>query len=218
MAFTAEELELLNSLSDSLKYVPIIYKEVLLEANTDPSHHYIKHKVGSLDLNALLFFIPLGYDTSDQDVQYIKLLQPGEGYSITSPNIKSYQVFIEKTNPEGLTSYVPATRQNFRTLKLYMLRAISDNEVVIINYQESDVTTLTNVELIQANFTSMPKVTIDEEEYTFVRSDVFQALADRVAALERKIIVNTQAPAEALAQEDEGTIYVKVEEYGSTEG
>jgi hypothetical protein len=90
---------------------------------------------------------------------------------------------------------------------------ISNNEVVIVNYQDTDVVNFTNAEFVNAKFISMPTITIDEEEYTFVRSDDFNDLKDRVEALERKIIVNTQAPEEALATADEGTIYVKVEEF-----
>jgi hypothetical protein len=213
MALTTEELELLQSVSDTLKYVPVIYKEVILTANTDDSNHYIKHKVGNLDLNSLLFFIPLSFDDSATDTQYIKLLQPGEGFSITSPNIKTYKVMFEKTTAEGNTTYEEAKRQHLRTLRLYILRMISDNEVVIVNYQETDVVNFTNAEFVNAKFISMPTIIVDEEEYTFVRSDDFNALKDRVEALERKIIVNTQAPEEALATAEEGTIYVKVEEF-----
>lgn len=218
MAFTSEELALLQKTADALKYSPVVYKEVILSANTNPSNHYIKHKVGMLDQNALLFFVPLAYDTNDTDNQFIKLLQPGEGYSISSVNIKSYQVFVEFTNVNGQTSYVPAKRKHLRVLKLYMLRLISPDQVVIINFQETDQATLTNAELTDAKFYGLPTVEIDEEVFTLVKSDDFEALVDRVAALERKIIVNTQAPEEALAQEDDNTIYVKVEEYGSTEG
>jgi hypothetical protein len=219
MAFTAEELELLQNVSESLKYVPVVYKEVILSANTDTSHHYIKHKIGQLDFNSLLFFLPLSYDSSQTDTQFIKLLQPGEGFTIDSVNIKTYKVLYEKTLPNGSTSFVEAKRQHLRSLRLYILRMISDNEVVIVNYQETDVVNFTaNAEFVNATFTTMPTIIVDEEEYTFVKSNEFLELKDRVSALERKIIVNTQAPEEALAQEDEGTIYVKVEEYGSTEG
>jgi len=212
MAFTPEELELLQNVSESLKYVPILYKEVILSANTDTSHHYIKHKIGTLDFNSLLFFIPLSFDESN-DTQYIKLLQPGEGFSISSTNIKTYKVMYEKTTAAGNTTYEDAKGQHLRTLRLYILRMISDNEVVIVNYQDTDVVNFTNAEFVTARFTSMPTITLAGEDYTFVKSNDFIALTNRVAALERKIVVNTQAPEEALAQEDEGTIYVKVEEY-----
>jgi len=219
MAFTLEELELLQSVSEAFKYVPIIYREVILTSNGNPSDHYVKHKIGQIDINGLFFFIPLTYDVNgSNNTQYIKLLQPGEGFTLESPNIKTYKVMFERTTSTGETVISEAKPYHLKPQRLYMMRLLNADELIIINYSYNDLLLATKLEADIAEFKQVPKVIIDDSEYSLVKSDDFTSLVERVDALERKILINTQAPEEALANEDDGTIYVKVEDYGSTEG
>lgn len=219
MAFTSEELALLQKTADALKYMPFVYREVILTDNPNPSYHYIKHKIGKLDPNVVLFFIPTGYDfgNNGENLQFIRLLQPGEGFNVASPNNVTYKVMIENTTTNGETVITQAKAFHLKPQKLYLMRMFSADEVIIINYNYDDVVLATRLEAGEAYFNTVPKVIIDDEEISLVKSDELSALAARVTALENLIKVNTQSPEEALQNENEGTIYFKVDQYGSSE-
>ena len=219
MAFTEEELELLNKTASALKHVPYIYREVILASNTNPSNHYIKHKVGTVDNNSVLFFIPRSYDSrnNNENLQFLKLLQPGSGYSISSSDIVTYKIMIERNLNDGTASVEQAKALHLKPEKLYMLRLLSSTELLIINFNYDDELTVATFTASDAIFLSTPVVEVDGEEIALVKADDFAALVARVTALENKLKVNTQAPEEALQEEAEGTIYFKVDEYGSSE-
>lgn len=216
---TEEQLELLEQAADALKYVPYIYKGLNLTSNTNLSHHYIKHKVGVMDPNSILFFVPTQYDASNsgQNVQTIKFLQPGEGFGITSPNIKSYSVLIERTTSNN-TTLVQAKAYHLKPNRLYILRSHSSTELVIVNYNENDVLQTTKLVADEGEFNVIPKVIVDDEPIALVKITELEALEARVLALENKIKFGTQPVEEALDENDApGTVYIKVENYGGNE-
>lgn len=223
MPLTSEEIDLLQQSADALKYVPYVYKGLSIAANTNLSHHYIKHKVGSVDLNSILFFIPTQLDTSNSlnNIQYLKLLQPGEGYNIIPPppvNIKTYTILIETsvTNNLGIvnTTYEPVKAKQLHLGKLYMLRAISSTELVIVNYNEKDFFQASKVVAVEAEFETTPKVNVNGDLISLVLSTAFDELEARVEALENKIKINQPIDPE----DPEETIYIEAVPNGSNEG
>jgi hypothetical protein len=214
-----EELDLIQQAADALKYVPYIYKELILASNTNLSDHYIKHKVGIMDPNAILFFVPTQYDASNsgQNVQTLKLLQPGEGFSITSPNIRSYTLLIERTTSNN-TTLIQAKAFHLKPNRLYILRYHSLNELVIVNYTENELIQATTLLADVAEFNVIPKVIVNDEPIALVKVTELEALAARVTALENKIKFGTQPVEDALTEDDApGTVYIKVENYGGNE-
>lgn len=220
MPLTSEEIDLLQNAADALKYVPYVYKGLNIAANTNLSHHYIKHKVGSIDLNSILFFIPTQLDTSNSqnNPQYLKLLQPGEGYNITQPNIKTYTIKIETsvTNNLGIvnTTYETVKAKQLNLGKLYMLRAISSSELVIVNYNEKDFFQASKIVATEAEFDTIPKVNVNGDLISMVLETAFEALEERVTALENKIKINQPIDPE----DPEETIYIEAVPNGSNEG
>jgi hypothetical protein len=216
---TEEQFELLEKTAEALKFIPYIYKGINLESNTNLSNHYIKHKIGFLDSNAILFFIPTQYDSSNsgQNAQTLKFLQPGEGFSITSPNIRSYTLLIEKTTSNN-TTLVQAKAFHLKPNRLYILRAHSSTELVIVNYTENELIQATLLLADEGEFNNTPKVIVNDEPIALVKATELAALQARVLALENKIKFGTQPVEEALDENDApGTVYIKVENYGSNE-
>jgi hypothetical protein len=214
-----EQIDLLQKAADALKFIPFIYKGLNLESNTILSNHYIKHKVGVMDPNAILFFVPTQYDASNsgQNVQTLRLLQPGEGFSITSPNIKSYTLLIEQTTSNN-TTLVQAKAFHLKPNRLYILRYHSPNELVIVNYTENELVQATKFIADEGEFNTVPKVIVNDEPVALVKITELQALIDRVTALENKIKFGTQPVEEVLGEDDApGTVYIKVENYGGNE-
>ena len=215
MALTDAEIALLNKTANAVKYMPIIYKEVLITDSQDPNNHYIKHKVGDIGFSDLLFFVPQQIPAEGTNVQYIKLLQPGEGYDITSANIKTYTIKIEVgLDEEPWTQFVDCQRIHLKPQRLYMLRKYSETELIVVNFRYDDALIGNTLTFAQGHFTSAPTTTVDGSSVTLVNTNDFNALVTRVSALEGLIKVGTQDAATALAEEDEGTIYVRVEDNG----
>jgi len=219
MPFTTEELALLNKAADALKYAPYIYREIILAANTNPSVHFVKHKVGLIDQHTVFYFIPTGIDSRNNfdNLQFISLLQPSEGFDSTSVNNKLYKVMIEKTLVNNTVTVTQAKAKELKPNRLYMLRAISSDELVIINYNIDEQLNTNFLIATDAEFLTIPKFNDNGTLYNLVKQSDLTALANRVTALENKIIVNTIAPEQALSGASADTLYVKVDEYGSSE-
>jgi len=219
MPFTTAELALLNKAADALKYAPYIYREVILAANANPSIHFVKHKVGLIDQHTVFYFIPTGIDSRNnfENLQFITLLQPSEGFNAGSANNKQYKVMIEKTLINNTVVTTQAKAKELLANKLYMLRAISSDELIIINYNLDEQLNTNYLVATDAEFLTMPKLNVNGTLYNLVKESDLTALAARVTALENKIIVNTIAPENALSGAAADTLYVKVDEYGSSE-
>jgi hypothetical protein len=219
MPFTTQELTLLTKAADALKYAPYIYREIVLAANTNPSVHFVKHKVGLIDQHTVFYFIPTGSDSRNNfdNLQFVSLLQPSEGFDSTSVNNKLYKVMIEKSLVNNTVVVTQAKAKELKANKLYMLRAISSDELIIINYNVDEQLNTNYLIATDAEFMTMPKVNINGTLYSLVKEADLITLAARVTALENKIIVNTIAPESALSGASADTLYVKVDEYGSSE-
>lgn len=215
MALDANELALLQKAADALKYMPIIYKGLIISDNQNENHHYIKHKTGDVNFNQIIFFVPQKVATTGTETQLIKLLQPGEGYDITSENIKTYTIKMEiGLDEEPWTRFDDCKKEHLKAQRVYMLRRISDTELVVINYRYDTNLIGNSLEFVDAHFTNAPTITVNDNPVTLATTSALNDLAARVTALENKIKVGTEDATTALADEDEGTIYVRVEDYG----
>lgn len=201
----AQITSLLSNVATTLKYMPYIYREVLITSNAaTPYKHYIKHKSGSLDIHSVLYFIP-GAPTQLTTTAELGLLQPGDGYNTATA--KMYK--IRTINSNGI---VDLQDKFLHPDRLYMLILHNDNEVLVVNYSFDDAKTFTslNATTIQANSDIQKKV--DGNFVSVATVSALNTLAARVTALENQIKVGTAPAEQELEGEPADTIYVRVED------
>lgn len=208
-----EEIILLQKAADSIKYMPYIYRELpLVEGEFDPNDHYIKHKVGQLDFNSVLYFVPGQVTSEGTATQYIKMLAPGQ--TLLS-QARPYKIMIEAYSSTSGTEFIECKKEHLFPFRLYMLRMYSETEVIIINYRYDTSLIGTEIKFQSALFGTVPEVGTEESSVLLVRKDDFDALTARVQALESRFITGEGSAVEALDGADPGTIYLKVDNYGS---
>lgn len=210
-----KELELTyNLILDAIKYSPYIYSELSLVSNPATNNRYIKHKLGYIDRNAILFFVPSVADASGED-QFLMLIPPEAGYDLANVAIKRYLIKIETTSG----TYENAQAAHLIPGHLTMFRLLDNETVSIVNYtHRTSITTADLTVTEQLKFVkegSRPQIKIGNQFYNLMSSKDLEGLFERVNQLEKRIVIGTEEPADALSDADEGTIYMKVEYYGS---
>jgi len=204
-----EMVETLANVAKVFKYTPYIYREVFLEANTDPLVHFVKFKEALLDEKNVLFFIPTTFAETNEGGVKIGFLYPGEGYNITN-NVKYYNVKIEQGN-----SYVTLKAKDFYTSRLYMLRKLNDQDLVVINYRAdanvlfetatiADLEIPLNGDIVINDGSNLRSIQTLIEDIDDLKQDVAQ--------LKTLIKIGTGAAEDELAEEPAGTVYIKVED------
>ncbi len=214
MALTTQQqndlLELLDDLSKLFKYAPYIYREAVVESynTSNPLDHLVKFKDSLLDEKTILFFIPTTFYQNESGVR-IGFLYPGEGYTVTS-NTKFFNLKIEQG-----AQYVPLKAKDFYTNRLFMLRKLNDQDLIVINYRaDSNVIyeTLTVHELeIPTNGDLSIEVDSTNRSLKQLIRDFYE-LKEEFNTLSNQIKIGTAAPEQELAEEPAGTIYIKVED------
>lgn len=204
-----EMVETLANVAKAFKYTPYIYRETPLSANTNPLIHYVKFKEALLDEKGILFFIPSTFSDGNEGFVQIGFLYPGEGYNITN-NVKYYNVKIEQG-----TQYVSLKAKQFYTNRLYMLRKLNDQDLIVINYRADANVVFETAEVSTLEIPSGGDILVDDGSN--VRSiqtliEDIDELKQSVAELKTLIKVGTGAPEDELANEPAGTIYIKVED------
>jgi hypothetical protein len=210
---TEEEIILLQKAADSIKYMPYIYRELpLVEGEFNENDHYIKHKVGQMDFNSVLFFVPRQVTSEGTSTQFVKMLAPGQ---TLLNQAKSYKIIIEAYSATSGTEFIECKKEHLFPHRLYMMRLYSETELIIINYRYDTSLVGTELKFQTALFGTVPEVGDEESSVLLVRKDDFDALTARVQALEDRFITGEGSAVEALDGAEPGTIYLKVDNYGS---
>jgi hypothetical protein len=113
------------------------------------------------------------------------------------------------------TQIIECKKEHLFPYRLYMLRMYSETEVIIINYRFDNSLYGTELKFQSALFGTTPSVGDEETSVLLVKKNDFDALVARVEALENKFITGTESATEALDGAASGTVYLKVDNYGS---
>ena len=206
-----EQERLFELLAKSLAYTGVVYKQSTYPLNQGEFDNVFtfEFKHGEIPDDSVLFFLPAV--SSNGGGCTLRVRVPfADGGSVSYTNV-DLPISVETTEgvirPAG-TGDIIANRLCIFRFNLKAKRAILVNSPV---YGEASFSTL---RVTDATFSNVPKVKNDSlmSGYSELATvDQVARLAERVAALEGKILFGTESPDEVLADKPAGTIYIQVQ-------
>lgn len=212
--------EIYKLISNNMKYGAYVYNQISTLASQWDNNYKIEYLYESIPNNSLLFMVPtyssLKYETAvcKLTIRYLKQTQKqSDGTLKAIYQEKCYDIYVE--NPEGVLTR--ASRGDIIAHRLCIFRFINgdDDTVILINsplYNSVSLSTLTVTN--KTKFHQMP-VVVDAStgaEIPLASNTDLSELKNRVTRLENKFTYGTVSAEEALADAEEGTIYIQVEE------
>jgi hypothetical protein len=203
-----------------VKYGAVCYTQIN-RSNIADGEFRIKYPYSELPSNGLLFLVPqfssIEAHTDIATPIYNKLiiqypqLNPVTG--VASYTGEKKYVMVKET-PEGTHNHV--TKGDIIANRLAIFRFIagdSDNIILVNNPQYNNIQISTLHVTQDASFESIPVYKQSRNvEIPLALSTEVLALENRIRKLENKFLYGTVDAEEALADADEGTIYIKIEE------
>lgn len=192
----------------TLKYTPIVYNQISLssEEREAGTSFYLEYKHTSLPEDGLLFFLPK-YSCKADAMLTIKL--PTQVLNGRQYTPKTYTIEVEAN--DGTTRHTQPGDIIAHRLCIFRFRPNTD-KIILVNSPLFVNAKYTNLTATNATFLNKPVLLINDTLYTLVASNELEALENRVKKLEDKIIYGNIEAEEALADREDGTIYIKVEE------
>ena len=219
--------ELLNLVSNNLKYSAYVYNQLSTLSETWNGDYKIEYLYDKVAPNSLVFLVPkhssLPTVYSEDSVEPIEANTLTIKFLIGTQEIngvkrgvyssKTYKIYVE--TPEGRLTL--ATRGDIIANRLAMFRFIQgDNDsVILINsplYNSISLSTLAVTN--KATFYTVPVIVdkVTKAEIPIATNTDLLALEERVKKLENKFQYGTIDAENALMDADVGTIYIQVEE------
>lgn len=208
--------KLIDLLSKSLNYTPVIYNQSSYKQENNDSKLYfiVEHQFTEIQKDSIFLFVPSKHAINGDN--YLNIRTP---YIANDKDTKySYKdnilpLYVE-TN-EGFTKKAEAGDIIPFRLCIIRFRTNGDQLIAIVCnsplYNEAIYNKLT---VRECSFKEHPKLIDPEtnEEYRLVSIKELEALEERIEALEKRIIFGTEDPETALSSSDTGTIYIQYEE------
>ena len=208
--------QVLRLVSHNLKYGAYVYNQLTTLYDSWDGNYKIEYLYDKIPDNSLLFMVPV-YSSKETNNKLTLRYLTGTRTNSDGTQVGVYaettlDIFIE--NPEGFLTR--ATSGDILPNRLCIFRFIKgDNKMVIlINsplYNSISVSTLNVVN--ETTFHTIPTVVdkVTESKIPLVTKVQLAELENRISILEDRIRFGTTDANEALADAEEGTIYIQVE-------
>lgn len=209
----------LNSILQSLKYMPYVFTQV----NTGAIGEYIiRYPHREVPDNSLLFMLPTR--NAHPTINKLILLLPNVQRDDTGNTTITYNN-DDRIEYNIIMEHNDGTMRNAREFsiianRLALFRFIKgDKDTVVLtnnpNFNDINISTLlvNNNAVFRQKPIYSPDPNDSSKDAEIVTADQYNALLKRVEDLEKMFVFGDQDPQEALADKPDGTIYVKVEKY-----
>lgn len=212
-----EMQELLNLLSKTLRYTPVVYNQSIYSTNQNNFDNVftLEYKHTELPDDGLLFFVPsISSNNSGTCVLKIKVPYLPTGASKYSYSDANTTYTIVKETNDGKTSNAGEGDIIANRMCIFRFKKNSKN-IVLINSPLYNSIKVNSLKATNAEFTNVPTVYNPDNaaiEIRLVTSVELEALKKRVSELENKIIFGTEDPEVILSDKPTGTVYIQVEE------
>jgi hypothetical protein len=215
---------LYDMLIEAYSYMPIVYTQQNVPTGTEKENVYIiKTHLDRLPDNGLLFVLPKY--TSTTDTVKLKIL-----FNNDITKAVTYTVYLENTNGNLIkassNSLVANRLAIFRVIEQFSTKTTTDDAEVSHMVVLTNNPFYNNLAISQLNVSNqaifrrmpiyLPDTHVDGTEiskgFEFVLYADYQDLLNRVATLERRLVVGTEDIEDVADTLEEGQIYMKVED------
>lgn len=210
---TEAELRLIvEQLQKGLAYIPIVYKQSRYTGDQENYNNVfmLEFKQSELPSDSLLFFIPSVSSTNNAD-SILRIRIPVVENGVTVYKETDYKIVVEQNDdlprPAKLGDIIAERMCIFRFRK-------ESKKAILCNSPLYNDAVYGSIKATDAVFLNPPRVMNNEnpsQSFVLIDSKTFNALEERVAKLENRIVYGTQEPEEALADYPAGTVYIQYE-------
>lgn len=201
---------LFNLLEKSLKYTPIVHKQINRYADSSTVQKFkIDYSSEELPEDGLIFFVP---SLGSLKENYLVIRIPTTYQNQTIFTEINCEIYIETNDgvsrKAGLGDIIAYRMCIFRFVKY------SSNvyRAILINSPINNDIRCSNIYSTHAEFGSVPQITTTEGSMTLVSSKEFNELKNRLDRIERRLSFGYEDPEIALENLDVGSVYIKLEE------